>query len=360
MNSKRILLLLFLLVVFVIVARITRSPERPWSREGVSLVSGSPVDYTTFEDTVMATTIRVTLPEGPEASAAAATVFDIFRQVDARMSEWKDSSPLAAVNRAAGIAPVAVPEDLRRVIQRGIEIGDSTGGAFDLTWAALWGLWDFKSREPRVPADEAIASRVGMVDYRRVIVDDAAGTVFLEKTGMKIGLGGIAKGYALDRAATALRARGLTSFMILGGGQVWAEGSRRGKPWRVGIRDPRGPSDDFFAALPVEDVSLSTSGDYESYFIVGGRRYHHILDPATGRPARGLRSATVVSADATLADALSTAFMVLGVEKSLAVARNFGGVEAVLVDRNGGVHLTPGLEGRLLVRHPPRDPEGER
>ncbi len=302
----------------------------------------------------MATTFRVTLPEGDDAAALAESVFTAFREVDARMSEWKDTSPLSSVNREAGVRPVPVPADLREVIRRGMEIGDLTGGAFDVAWAALWGLWDFKSAEPRVPDSAEIARRIALVDYRKVVVNDSLGTVFLPETGMKMGLGGIAKGYALDRAAELLRARGVRDFLILGGGQVMAGGHKSGKPWRVGIRDPRGEPDDFFATLEVTNASTSTSGDYERFFVVDGVRYHHILDPRTGMPSHGLRSVTTLSADATLADALSTAIMVMGARRGLALAESLG-VGVVLVDDAGHVSVTPDLGERLVERHPPRE-----
>jgi thiamine biosynthesis lipoprotein len=318
--------------------------------------SPPPVAETAFashEAEVMSTTVRVTLPRSPDAARHAEAVFEVFRRVDARMSEWKESSPLSAVNREAGRRPVPVPDDLRAVVGRGIEIGEMTGGAFDLTWAALWGLWDFRSPEPRVPADEEIAGRTARVDFRRVAVDDEAGTVFLPEAGMRIGLGGIAKGHALDRAVEVLEARGVGSFMIEGGGQVVTRGAKGDRPWRIGIRDPRGARDDVFAVLDVADASVSSSGDYESFFIQDGVRYHHILDPRTGRPSRGVWGVTVMSRDATLADALSTAFMVREPAESLALAESLPGVEAVLVTEGGEVLTSPGVRGRLQWRHEP-------
>jgi len=316
--------------------------------------------WATFEAEVMATTVRVTVPRaaaGTSAEDSAEAVFEVFRRVDAEMSEWQESSPLSEVNRRAGGEAVAVPAELRETIRRGIEVGELTGGAFDVTWAALWGLWDFRAAEPRVPAADEIARRARLVDYRRVELDEAAGTVRLPEAGMAIGLGGIAKGYALERAAAALRAQGLESFLLVSGGQVYAAGGRTGRgderPWRVGIRDPRGGPEDLFARLELEDASASTSGDYESYFVAGGVRYHHILDPRTGRPARGLRSATVVAADAVLADALSTGIFVMGPEAGLALAERLPGVEAVLVDDGGRVLVTPGIEDELEILHPP-------
>jgi len=320
---------------------------------------GAAGPYATFTADVMATTVRVTVPvgEGGRGEERAEVVFEVFRAVDARMSEWKESSPLSAVNRNAGGEAVAVPADLRRVLHQAKEIAARTDGAFDPTWAALWGLWDFRSPAPTVPDAAVIARRVALVDWRKLEIDDAAGTVRLAEPGMMLGLGGIAKGYALDRAAAALRRRGVESFLLVAGGQVYAGGTKQGesgeRPWRVGIRDPRGAADDFFAWLDLTDASASTSGDYESYFEADGVRYHHILDPRTGRPARGLTGVTVVAADATLADALSTALMVLGPQRGLDLAESMDGVEAVLVDEDGGWQATSGLAGRLEVRHPP-------
>ncbi len=347
----RILVVLVLLAALlaVIVWRLTATGARG--------AAGPDTAYETFEHQVMATTVAAVVPAGRDARENAETVFDVFDLVDQRMSEWKESSPLSAVNRQAGDGPVEVPEDLRRVLRRGVEIGDLTGGAFDVTWAALWGVWDFRAAEPRVPDPEEIARRVKLIDYRKVEIDDRAGTVRLPEKGMKIGLGGIAKGYALSRAAETLRDRGLRSFMILGGGQVLAAGERRedgGRPWRVGIRDPRGGPEDSFAVVDVVDASVSTSGDYERYFVADGVRYHHIIDPRTGWPSKGLRSVTVISPDAVLADALSTGIMVMGAEKGLALAERLEGVEAVLVDDRGKVETTSGLRGRLTVLHPPK------
>jgi len=331
----------------------------------------SQAQYATFTAESMATTIRATVPAGPQAESQAQAVFDTFRDVDREMSEWREGSPLTAVNRAAGGESVQVPRDLFDLIRRGLEIGDLTHGAFDITWAALWGLWDFRAETPRVPSDAEIAARTRLVDYRRVELDPEHLTVRLPEKGMAIGLGGIAKGYALGRAAEVLRewpGGGVDSFLLVAGGQVLAVGGKRSSdgdgthgegPWRVGVRDPRGGPGDLFALLALEDGSLSTSGDYERFFILDGVRYHHVLDPRTGRPARGVRSATVVCRDPVLADALSTALIVLGVDKALDLVAGMDGVEAVLVDDRGAVRESDGLRGRLEMLHPPRAAEGE-
>lgn len=313
--------------------------------------------FATFDGEAMSTTWQVTLPDGGDravtAKAAADACFELFRRLDLELSEWKEGSPLSAVNRAAGVAPVAVPDELFGLVTRAIEIGRKTDGTFDVSWAALWGLWDFRAATPAVPDRAAISAHRALVDYRRVVLDPAARTIFLPEAGMKLGLGGIAKGYALERAGALLGERGFNDYLLVSGGQVYARGTRGGRPWQVGVRDPRGEREEIFATLPLADGSLSTSADNESFFVVDGVRYHHILDPQTGWPATGLRSATVLAADPTLADALSTAVMVLGKERGLAVAVRLG-AEALVVDSQGAFAMTPGLEARLTVLHPPR------
>ncbi len=325
--------------------------------EGPTVASSQPVgveapavSMTTRTYDVMATQLVVVLPA--ERVALADRVAEIFSGVEASANEWREGTPLSQVNAAAGGEAVAVPADVRALLARGLQLGQQTDGAFDVTWAALWGLWDFRAEHPVVPEATEIARRAALVDYHQVELDDAAGTVRLAQPGMKLGLGGIAKGWALDKAVAELRAAGLSSFHVVIGGQVYAAGLKGERPWHVGIRDPRGPRDDVFAALSVTDRSVSTSGDYERYFEVDGKRYHHILDPRTGWPATGLRSATVIADDATTADGLSTALMVLGKERALALVASMPGVDAVLVDDHGQVSQTSGVE--LVMLHPPR------
>jgi thiamine biosynthesis lipoprotein len=284
------------------------------------------------------------------AGLFSASVFD---DVEARMNEWRDDAPLAAVNRNAGVEPVEVPADLLGLMQRGIDIGEMTDGAFDITWAALWDLWDFNADALSVPGDEEIARRVELIDYRKIVIDEAAGTVFLPEEGMLIGVGGIAKGYALQIAAEKLAEAGIADYLITAGGQVMGRGDNYGKPWRVGIRDPFAPGSGHCAHIELVDETISTSGDYERYVEIDGVRYHHILDPRTGRPARnGLRSVSVVSSDPTLADALSTALFVMGAERALALVESFNDVDAVLIDDEGGVHVSLGLADRLVIDRP--------
>ena len=300
----------------------------------------------------MATTISVTVPDDDRTGLAGEIVSEVFADVDRVMSEWKPDSPLTSVNQNAGVRPVEVPAELRAVIRRGIEIGDATGGAFDITWAALWGLWDFKSEAHVVPDAGEIARRAALVDYRRVVIDDDAGTVYLPEAGMLIGLGGIAKGYAADVAVARLRDAGFEDFLLITGGQVYASGEKDGEAWRVGVRDPRGAPSDLIATIELRDASASTSGDYERFFEVDGRRYHHILDPRTGWPSEGARSVTVVTGSATLGDALSTALMVLGPEEGGSAADALG-AWALVVDAEGRIVEIGGPAPRVTMHEGP-------
>ncbi len=346
--SRHLVIPVHLLLCFALAGCTGRAPERSASAEA------EPPRMITRYAEAMSTTIEVTLPASENARVHADSVFALFRSIETRMSEWRPGSPLTAVNEAAGKGGQTLPPDLLAVIEKGIEIGRMTGGAFDITWAALWGLWDFKAEAPVPPAIAERRARARLVDYRKVNVDRERSFVSLPEAGMKIGLGGIAKGHALDESARYLRKQGVETFLLSAGGQVYAGGRKGdGSRWSIGVRDPRGAADDFFAIIDLEDRSLSTSGDYESYFEYEGVRYHHILDPRSGDPARGLRGATVLAEEATLADALSTALMVMGRDEALDLVERLSGVEALVVDDSARVYSTSGLADVLRIVHKP-------
>lgn len=308
--------------------------------------------FRSFDGEAMSTLWRIVLPDRPEAEAAAEECFDLFRSLDLELSEWKAGSPLAAVNRASGGAAVPVTPGLLAVLERSLAIAEATDGAFDPSWAALWELWDFRNPNGVPPDPAEVAARLTDIGWRAVEVDAAARTVRLARPGMQLGLGAIGKGWALDRAAERLEARGFHDFLITAGGQVLARGRNGERAWRVGLRDPRGGRDELFAVVELVDGSLSTSADNESFFLHQGERYHHVLDPRTGWPARGARSATVLHHEAAVADALSTALMVLGAPRGLDAVERLGG-EGLVVAPDGAVVATPSLERRLLERRPP-------
>jgi thiamine biosynthesis lipoprotein len=289
-------------------------------------------------------TITVAARESGEVLGAIEAGFREVRRLEALLSGWKPDNPIAEVNRQAGKEPVGIGAELFSVVRLAHRVSVDSGGAFDVTFAALGGLWDFKSPEARIPTEEDLRARAALVDFRQVELDEAAGTIRLRKEGMRIGLGGIAKGYVVDRVSTLLKDRGYPDHLVVAGGDLFASGTKHGKPWNVGIRDPSGEG--LAASFGVRDRGVATSGNYEKFFVRDGVRYHHILDPATGRPARGLSSVTVVAGTAAEADAWATALFVLGKERAMAEAAERG-LEAYLFDEGYQTSATPGLRERV-------------
>ena len=290
----------------------------------------------------------------PRARAAFAAAFAEVERLEALLSTWRPESDISRVNAAAGGAPVPVHADTRAVLRAAAQVSAWTDGRFDITFGALTEVWKFDhDQDNRVPSAAEIALRLPRVDYRRVVVDDRAGTVALTRPDVRVHVGGIGKGYAVDSVVGILRAAGLTDFMVQAGGDLYVAGSAGESPWRLGIQDPRGAPDDPFAVLELSDATFSTSGDYERFFEQDGVRYHHILDPATGQPARGTRSVTIVTKEALWADGLSTGVFILGPERGMALVERLPDVEAVIVTAENQVLVSTGLRDRLVVRRPP-------
>ena len=306
-----------------------------------------PVSSTRF---LLGTTCTVTLYDAPPEGIFE-RVFGRIAEIDARMSANREDSELSAVNRAAGERPVRVSADTFTVIARGLEFARLSGGAFDITVGPLVRLWGIGTDRARVPSAEEIRRAQALLGWQDVVLDRAASTVFLERAGMSLDLGGIAKGYAADETTRLLNAAGLKRAIIALGGNIYAMGRKSGgTPWRIGIQDPEDQRGDSMAVLEVEDRTVVTSGTYERFFERDGVRYHHILDPAAGQPARsGLSSVTIVSRDSTAADALSTSVFVLGAQRGLALLRELPGVEAVLLTEDHRLYTTAGLRGRVRL-----------
>lgn len=291
-----------------------------------------------------------------KAQAAFKAAFDELDRLEAVLTVWRKDSDVTRVNARAGKGPVKVSEDTIRVVKKALELSKITDGKFDVTFGALSGLWKFDhDQDDKIPDPEEVKRRLPFIGYEHIVVDEAEQTIALDKEGVSIHLGGIGKGYGVDRAVEILKAHGLRDFMVQAGGDLYVSGKRGERPWRVGIRDPRGPRDAFFAAAEVTDATFSTSGDYERFFIEDGVRYHHILDPDLGRPARGTRSVTIMAPDAMTADALSTGVFILGAERGLEVVEALDGVGAVVVDEDNEVHVSKRLEGKVKVLKPPSE-----
>jgi thiamine biosynthesis lipoprotein len=306
---------------------------------------------------VMGTVVNLTIwtDDDPRAADAAAAAFREFERVEALMTSWTDDSMVARINASAGARkPVAVDDETFAVFAKADEISRMTNGAFDVSIGAFFDLWKFGTNQTdEVPSPAEIAKAIALVDYRSIKLDRTGKTVRLARPGMRIDLGGIAKGYAVDRVVALLHERDFVDFIIQVGGDLYVSGRKGPRPWVVGIRDPRGSRTTPFAITPIENRTFSTSGDYERSFVRDGVRYHHIIDPETGQPARRSRSVTVMAADAITADGLSTALFVMGAERGMKLVEKLDGVEAVFVDADNRVHVSSGLEGKLRILSPP-------
>lgn len=350
-----------------------------------------------------------------EATAAFSEVFAEFHRVEAMVSLDHPDSELAKVNAAAGGEPVVVGDELFRLLQWAIAIAEDSGGAFDPTFAAMDGLWKFENRTApaapapqntppdavpapgpatpaateagaensptpaspaavtpaadgaaaegavaapappatptsRVPDDAEIAERLKLVDYRQVVLDPLKNTVQLKQAGMVLSLGGVAKGYATDRAVQLLRRRGVPSFIIRSGGEIFIEGDPGGGARRIGVPDPRGRG--AFALVEVRGKALNISSDARRFFVEDGVRYHHIIDPRTGKPSTAARTVAVTALDATTADALSTAVFVLGPEAGLKLVEETADAEAIVIGGDNSVHVSSGFGPRLEISAP--------
>lgn len=297
------------------------------------------------------------------AETAVAKAFEAgFREIhrlEALLSSWKPSSDIGRVNDAEG-RPVRISKETLDVVERGLWASRVSDGAFDLTFEVMSGLWRFgdaREKIPRVPSPEEVARHRQLVDYRKVEIDRENLTIRLQ-LGMRMSLGGIGKGYIVDRAARVLEAQGLDGFLIQAGGDLLGVGCKPGgEPWRSGVQDPRGPRGGYFATMEFSHHAFSTAGDYVHAYFVDGVRYHHIIDPRTGYPATACRSVTVWAADAVTADALDDAVFVLGPEKGLALIESIPGAGAVLVDAMGRIAVSRRLLGRLsILRQPAEGP----
>lgn len=290
----------------------------------------------------MGTRIAVELwdDDANKADKAMEAVLDEMRRVDALMSHYKPESQLSQINQRGGQGPVRVDAELALLIDRAGKLSELTDGAFDITYASVGYLYDYRAHIR--PTDEQISAGLGAVNWRHVIVDLQASTVRYTQPGVRIDLGGIAKGYAVDRAIAILRSLGVEHASVTAGGDTMIIGDRFGRPWIIGIRHPDDP-EKVIARIPMVDAAISTSGDYERYFDDDGQRYHHIINPHTGKSAGEVRSVTIIGPDATTTDGLSTSVFVMGPELGIALIEKLGDVDAVIVKSDGKVLYSSGL-----------------
>jgi thiamine biosynthesis lipoprotein len=273
--------------------------------------------------------------------AALEAVYREADRIDRLMSTYKDDSEISNINRHAAESALVVSDELYALIRRSVEISELTDGAFDITYESVGQHFDFHERQR--PDEGTVAEELEYIDYRYLQLDDESNSVGFEQSGVLINLGGIAKGYVVERGIEILRSQGISNAIVTAGGDSRLLGDRRGRPWMVGIRDPR-KDGKVAISIPLADEAISTSGDYERFFDEDGVRYHHIIHPSTGTPASGVHSATVFGPDAVTTDALSTSVFVMGVDSGLRMIASLPDYESIVIDANGQVYYSSGLE----------------
>lgn len=309
-------------------------------------------EYSGYKKLLMGTVVEILIMEGDKAQfdGAAEAAFSEIKGLEKVFSSYKPDSEVSRISRRAGGAPIKTTEDVIYVVQKALQVSRLTGGAFDPTVGALAGVWGFSGEKKRVPAKKDVQKRLPLVDFRKVVVNKDKMTVKIEDKGMTLNLGGVAKGFIVKRAAEALSVKGVSRAIIKAGGDMFLFDNRnmaRKASFVIGIKDPRNEGE-ILGEVYSKGGAVTTSGDYERFFIKDGKRYHHILDPSTGWPAMKSRSVTVMAEDPTIADALSTAIFVLGPKKGLEVIESLKGVEGVIVGADGFIHTSSGFKGRLF------------
>jgi thiamine biosynthesis lipoprotein len=319
-----------LLVLFVAMAALLVSPAHAeW--------------FNRVEDGIMGTRIVVELwaEDAVSATKAIDAVVDEMERIDREMSTYKTTSEISRVNADAGKKPMRISAELFGLLKTSLEYSVLTDGAFDITYASVGFMYDFRAHKK--PSEQDIAIALPAVNYKHVVLNEKERTVFFSKPGVRIDLGGIGKGYAVDRGIEVLQLYGVKQALVTAGGDSRIIGDRSGKPWVVGIRHPD-DKNKVIAKIPLTDTAMSTSGDYERYFDDNGVRYHHILDPRTGRSASLVRSATILAPTATRSDGLSKVAFVLGAEAALNLYNRLPDVDAIIVTPDGKEHYTKGIE----------------
>jgi len=302
-------------------------------------------DLMLFKETrsLMSTSVEIQIltSSSEKASNAFNSAFREIERLEDLLSRYKSTSQIAQIARQAGIAPVTVEQDLLTVLKEAMTIARLSHGAFDITCPPLLQVWQQKTAE-QVPTDQELEQARTLVDYRTIQCDTIAQTVFLPVKGMSLDLGGIAKGYAVDRAVAVLRKQGIGSGIVNAGGDLFAFGLKGHTPWTTALRHPR-IKDQTIATFSIQDEAVVTSGDYERFITIKGKRYAHIIDPRTGYPVENMMSVTVFAPSTMRADALATAVFVLGPEQGLALINSLDNTEAMIIDEQGRFFRSRGI-----------------
>ncbi|NOT73501.1 MAG: FAD:protein FMN transferase [Cyclobacteriaceae bacterium] len=266
------------------------------------------------------------------------------RRIEALFTTYKENSQTNSVNASAGISPVIVDPEFFGLVERSLRISALTQGAFDITYGSMdKSLWNFDRNMTSLPDKGTARKMVHLINFRNVVLDRGRHTIFLKEKGMRIGFGGIGKGYAADQAKIVMKKAGITSGIVNAAGDLTVWGAQPGgHPWTVGIADPE-KKDYPFASLQLKDTSVATSGNYEKYVVIDGVRYSHTIDPKTGYPVHGIRSVTVICASAEIADAMATPIMVMGIKAGLSLINQVKNIACIVIDENNQLYTSKNI-----------------
>ena len=281
--------------------------------------------------------ISIVAGDSLTAEQNIAIVIAEITRIENLISDWKSDSQVSEVNQNAGIRAVKVDREVFELTQRAIQLSEITHGGFDISFAAMDKIWKFDGSMTGMPSAEAIKKSVEKVGYKNIILDSVQSTIFLKSEGMKIGFGALGEGYATDKCRDIMLAKGIKAGIVNGSGDMTAWGKQpNGRDWSIGITNPFHP-EDLFAVVPLNNGAVTTSGSYEKFVVFDGKRYSHIINPATGYPATGLCSVTVFGPNAETANGLSTSLMVLGQKEGLLLLQKFSGYSCIMITDNGKV-----------------------
>lgn len=286
-------------------------------------------------------TITVVAASEPEGREYITTAVNEIRRIEALLTTYNEKSQTSLINANAGIKPVAVDKEVFELIARSIAISNITQGAFDITYGGLdKSLWNFDRNMSALPSKEEALQSVHLINFKNIELDNNNGTVFLKQKGMRIGFGGIGKGYAAEMAKRLLIKNNVQSGIVNASGDLTAWGMQpSGKPWRIGISNPDDPAK-VFSYLDISGKAVATSGNYEKYVMIGGKKYSHTIDPKTGLPVTGIKSVTVISENAEFADAMATPVSVMGINAGLHLVNQIPGLHCIIIDDHNKLYTS--------------------
>lgn len=267
-----------------------------------------------------------------------------IQRIEKKLTTFSSKSETAKINEMAGIRAVEVSLETIELIERSIKISQITQGAFDITYGSIdKKLWNFDEKMTALPDKETAKKMVRLINYRNIIIDKKESTVFLKEKGMRIGFGGIGKGYAAEMAKKVMRSMGVTSGIVNASGDLTTWGTQPdGKPWTIGIANPNA-AHQVFSYLNLSDMAVATSGNYEKYIMIGGKKYSHTIHPKTGLPVTGIKSVTIITPNAEIADAMATPVTIMGIEAGLDMINQINSIEAIIIDDDNRMYKSKNI-----------------